>query len=273
MDNNTFDNSDIIISCPRCGEPMKSSQRCCIKCGALNPEHPDNVSMQQYIYNERNVTSGNNVFISQEVNNYEGDKKNRQKNICFIVNLILHLVLVFFVILYAQNTMEIKIAVITSLFTVGLTFMYNYAMQVIYMKAGKNWWSYWIPLYNYYIYYEITMENGWFCLLSFVPIVGFIVSIISSYQLGKRFGKSGWFTLLLAPIAIPVIAFSKKINYLHLKTTVDKRGRSDTEINYKRRSLFAKILLTIALVIIIYFSLPYLKTAIDNFLDFINGQK
>lgn len=273
MNNNTFDNSDTIISCPRCGEPMKSSQRCCIKCGALNPEHPDNVSMQRYIYNERNVSNGNNVFISQEVNNYEEDNKSKQKNICFIVNLILHLVLALFIIFFVQNTMEMKIAVITSLFAVGLTFVYSYAMQVIFMKADKNWWSYWIPLYNYYIYYEITMENGWFCLLSFVPIVGFIVSIISSYQLGKRFGKSGWFTLLLAPIAIPVIAFSKKINYLHLKTTVDKRGRSDVEINYKRRILFVKILLIIAVIIIVYFSLPYLKSVIDNLLDFIKGQK
>lgn len=273
MNNNTFSDLDTIISCPRCGEPMKSSQRCCIKCGALNPEHPDNGSMQQYIYNESNITRGNNVFIPQMVNNHEETTKMKYKNICFIINLILHLVLTFLVIITMQNTAEIKVLTVTVLFSVGLIFLYDYAMQIIYMKAGKDWWSYLIPLYGYYIYYEITLGNGWFFLLSLVPVVGIIVSIVSFYQLGKKFGRSGWFTLLLAPVAIPVIAFSKKDSYLHSNIVVDKKGRTDVEINYRRRSLFVKILLVIALIIIVYFSLPYLKGAIDNFLEFINEYK
>lgn len=272
MNENTIGGSDIVISCSRCGEPMKVSQRCCIKCGALNIEHPDNISMKQYIVNESPIVQGNNVFIPQSINNYEDNKKIKYKNTCFVVNLFLHLALSCLMILSLQNTNEMMITVIATFLSIGLIFMYNYSMQVIYMKAGKEWWSYWIPLYNLYIYYEITMGNGWFFFLSFFPVIGIIVSIISSYQLGKKFGRSGWFTLLLAPIAIPVIAFSRKNNYL-INKTVDKRGRTDVEINYRRRRLFVKILITIVLIIIIYFSLPYLKSAIDNFLEFLNEQK
>ena len=38
--------------CPRCGAEMKPEQRYCMKCGALNYDHPDNQGMKQYITNE-----------------------------------------------------------------------------------------------------------------------------------------------------------------------------------------------------------------------------
>ena len=38
--------------CPRCGAEMDPSKRYCMKCGALNYEHPDNQKMKQYISKE-----------------------------------------------------------------------------------------------------------------------------------------------------------------------------------------------------------------------------
>ena len=35
--------------CPRCGAELNSKQRYCMKCGALNYEHPDNQKLKQYI--------------------------------------------------------------------------------------------------------------------------------------------------------------------------------------------------------------------------------
>ena len=35
--------------CPRCGAEMNPEQRYCMKCGALNYEHPDNQKMKNYI--------------------------------------------------------------------------------------------------------------------------------------------------------------------------------------------------------------------------------
>ena len=43
-----IDSKDYLI-CPRCGEPMKTDARCCLKCGALNYEHPDNSYMKSHI--------------------------------------------------------------------------------------------------------------------------------------------------------------------------------------------------------------------------------
>ena len=35
--------------CPRCGAEMDPKQRYCMKCGALNYDHPDNQKMKTYI--------------------------------------------------------------------------------------------------------------------------------------------------------------------------------------------------------------------------------
>ena len=40
------------MNCPRCGAEMKPDQRYCMKCGALNYDHPDNQKMKQYITSE-----------------------------------------------------------------------------------------------------------------------------------------------------------------------------------------------------------------------------
>ena len=38
--------------CPRCGAKMDANQRYCMKCGALNYDHPDNKDMKDYITDE-----------------------------------------------------------------------------------------------------------------------------------------------------------------------------------------------------------------------------
>lgn len=47
-----IDSKDYLI-CPRCGEPMKTDARCCLKCGALNYEHPDNSYMKSHISEDK----------------------------------------------------------------------------------------------------------------------------------------------------------------------------------------------------------------------------
>ena len=43
-----MNNDDYTIICSRCGSEMKISSRCCMKCGSLNPEHPDNKGYEKY---------------------------------------------------------------------------------------------------------------------------------------------------------------------------------------------------------------------------------
>lgn len=65
----------------------------------------------------------------------------------------------------------------------------------IFEKAGEAGWKAVIPIYNFYILYKITWGSGWLFLLMLIPVVNFIVGIITSYKLAKVFGKGIGFTL------------------------------------------------------------------------------
>ena len=47
--------------CPRCGAELNSKQRYCMKCGALNYEHPDNQKLKQYI-TEKELEDANQEY-------------------------------------------------------------------------------------------------------------------------------------------------------------------------------------------------------------------
>lgn len=222
-------NSDVIY-CNRCGAPMKKTQRYCMKCGNLNYDHPDNRSMrvyatgttgeggqqQPYVVGENNLTSaiGNDVVRGEAI----ADKAGKRKT-CFIVNILLFLfsvviltVIMFFITKdFAALFSNPVYNLVLLMFTV--IFFYFLAMQFLYMQANRPWWSFFIPIYGQWIQYEISMGSGIYFLLSFIPIVGTIISLVSTYQLGKRFGKNGWLTLFFGFIIIPKIAFSSDTAY------------------------------------------------------------
>ena len=52
--------------CPRCGAEMKPEQRYCMKCGALNYEHPDNQKMKQYITDDELEKAKENYLKTTE---------------------------------------------------------------------------------------------------------------------------------------------------------------------------------------------------------------
>lgn len=69
------------------------------------------------------------------------------------------------------------------------------SMWLIFSKAGEAGWKSIIPFYNLYIFFKITWGSGWFFLLSFIPIVNFIVYIVTQYKLAKAFGRGVGTTL------------------------------------------------------------------------------
>lgn len=48
------------ISCVKCGNNYNSSLRCCMKCGTLNFDHPDNIKFKKL----KNRYSTNNKYIN-----------------------------------------------------------------------------------------------------------------------------------------------------------------------------------------------------------------
>lgn len=80
----------------------------------------------------------------------------------------------------------------------------------IFTKAGEPGWAVFVPFYSNYVLFKIAFGNGWFFLLSFVPIVNIIIGLVLPFMLAKAFGKEiGWgFGLLfLSCIFYPMLAF------------------------------------------------------------------
>lgn len=79
------------------------------------------------------------------------------------------------------------------------------AQWIIFTKAGEKGWKIFIPFYNMYIQFKIAWGNGWFFLLTFVPLVNVIILIICYVKLAQSFGKGAGFAVGL--IFLPIIFF------------------------------------------------------------------
>ncbi len=80
----------------------------------------------------------------------------------------------------------------------------------IFEKAGYAGWKSIIPLYNLYCIYKMTWGNGWMFLLVFIPIINFVIGILTIYKLAKVFDKGiGFFfgLLFLNIVFYPILAF------------------------------------------------------------------
>ena len=65
-------------------------------------------------------------------------------------------------------------------------------MWKVFTKAGKPGWAAIIPLYNIYVIFKIVGRPGWWLILMFIPFVNIVIWIITSMDLAKSFGKSGF---------------------------------------------------------------------------------
>lgn len=86
----------------------------------------------------------------------------------------------------------------------------------IFKKAGKEGWEAIIPIYNKWVFFEITGLNGWFVLLNFIPIIGNLIYglllVVANFKLTQSFKKPSMFTLGLIFIPFvfyPILAFGK----------------------------------------------------------------
>ena len=57
----------------------------------------------------------------------------------------------------------------------------------MFKKAGEHGWAAFVPVYSTYVLFKIAWGSGWMFLLMFVPVVGFIVSIITLWKLSRAF--------------------------------------------------------------------------------------
>lgn len=85
------------------------------------------------------------------------------------------------------------------------------AIWKIFEKAGEPGWKAIIPLYNVYTEYKIFWGNGWLCLLTLIPIVNIVVTIILYSKISKAFGHGAGFTvglLFLPYVFLTMLGFN-----------------------------------------------------------------
>jgi hypothetical protein len=84
------------------------------------------------------------------------------------------------------------------------------ALWKVFSKAGHPGWAAIIPIVNIYFLCKVAGRTGWWVILTFIPIVNFIIWIILCIDIAKNFGKGVGFGigLLLLPIIFyPILGF------------------------------------------------------------------
>ena len=211
--------------CPRCGAELNPKQRYCMKCGALNYEHPDNQKMRNYITEQefeqaneeyqkaangpaRTIEIAGKVYADVPV----ADKKTTYVDTRVMVGLLFIFTLCLGTIYYFAFPYSFNMVF-------GLCFLFFIWVFVIltnisiYMKGGYSAFASFLPFYGQYAYFDIVLGNGWLFLITLIPIVGFVYALYATYKTGKVFGKSGWLTLFFPFIMLPVIDFSDNAIY------------------------------------------------------------
>ena len=111
---------------------------------------------------------------------------------------------------FDPSSFSLSESTLTILAVIGIMILQIVAKWKIFSKAGEHGWAALIPFYSTYVLYKITWENGLFFLLSYIPCLNIIVTIMTNMKLASVFGKGDAFTLglsLLGFIFYPILAF------------------------------------------------------------------
>ena len=110
---------------------------------------------------------------------------------------------------FQLNSQQQTAASITS---IVVYIFYVIVLWSIFHRAGKPGILALIPIVNVIYYIKVSGHTGWWVLLIWVPILGWILSIVFALDLARRFGHGGAFGFflvwLLAPIGLLILAFS-----------------------------------------------------------------
>lgn len=80
----------------------------------------------------------------------------------------------------------------------------------IFTKAGQPGWASLIPIYNWYVLLKVSGKPGWWLILYFIPLVSFIMWILTCLAVAEKFGKGAGFGVGLAFLSIiffPILGF------------------------------------------------------------------
>ena len=96
------------------------------------------------------------------------------------------------------------------IFQIVITLFFIVVFWKVFAKAGQPGWACIIPIYNAIVLLKIAGKPAWWFILMLIPVVNFVIMIITYIGLAKSFGKGGGFAaglILLGPIFFPILAF------------------------------------------------------------------
>ncbi|MDI9498166.1 MAG: DUF5684 domain-containing protein [Bacillota bacterium] len=115
---------------------------------------------------------------------------------------------------YGQRLLESMMPML--IFSLIFSVIVIVAIWRIFTKAGEPGWAAIIPFYNLYTLFKITWGNGWFFLLMLIPLVNFVIMILTMVKLAQAFGKGGGFAaglIFLGFIFMLILAFGNNYYY------------------------------------------------------------
>lgn len=71
------------------------------------------------------------------------------------------------------------------------------ALWPVFTKAGRPGWGAIIPIYNTYLLVKIAGYHGALTILFFIPLVNIVIAILVGLGVGRAFGKSTAFSIVL----------------------------------------------------------------------------
>ena len=210
-----------------------------------NDTNNNDSSQQTYVVGKGTMNKKNgslSIFNNIRPNEVLTDK-NGNLTVFAIVNIIIFILGILFCA-FAYGFFSSSFAI--SLMIYSFVFLEIYSLELLFMKANYPWWAVFVPFLDMYYLYEITMSSGWIFLLTYIPVIGYIISLAASYNLGKVFGYNPLLTLFFGPFVIPFMAFNNTTSFNGVVYV--NRIKKDTalEILYKwNKRIFILIVLSI----------------------------
>jgi len=92
----------------------------------------------------------------------------------------------------------------------------------LYIKAGRQAWEAFIPIYNAIILMKIIRRSPWWTILLFLPIINLIMFPVIWVETARSFGKNSSSDTLLAIVTLGV--YNYYLNYMTHVQYVENRG-------------------------------------------------
>lgn len=262
------------IYCQNCGSKMRKTQRCCLKCGAINYLNEDNNSMESFqkqANKEKQRKHKDYKFVDSKTvpDRVLLAKHAGSRTLCLLLNIIVYLIpiVAFFIYQPVPINKDLVLDYSYSLifFSYTYTWFLSLGIQLMYMKTDKRWWSAFIPFYGLYNWFEITMHSGWLMFIFLIPVVGEVLFAISLWNLGERFERSPFLCLIAPFIMVPLISYNDDCIYEGVTYSFSKHSSDEKAImkNYRINSALSRYMIFVVVVCLIingyYWGREYIK--------------